>query len=583
MGSIPAHHGYTAFHFPLPYSHENLSPQTYYPEPGDHTAAPTPEHFMSFALVDLSTRLAVLERDYQNCQAENAKKEVVIQYLLHSNVGQGPSEKKVIELGDQVSSLKVRNSELTKDVEQLRNQLQQALDIIFTFSTPIAAGFTAQPAQTKGRDCGEDSKTTSVDLVQKTDLIDLLECVEGSADVKLNGEETTWLEDDYDDVPVDGGEIGKTAADRSLSPAFSSDLTDESSYIHRFVRDKSKVKLHEVVKRAAMEVDDVLHSPKIRAEATGRFIVPRSSAGFDTFFPEDLSTPSGPASASAVQFIPGRSERNIYRTVKLCGLPSTVMMKGLLDRVRGGMVVDVKLLDTATMTGGKTALVTFLREHAAMAYEEFAQDHSLDFDGAVAQITVINTPTWPIPMKLRKNIQALSYTRCLEIQNFPRNVLPSALKQELAVSPVLKYNGLESMSMSGDGTLGLRFSSVKFAVRASAMFGLKPRYRKCSVRFAPDPCAQPLETLLEVLKPEPNGAVEASTTPTNNTDPQMGSSRGWKDSRNEIGLVNEVGLLASVNVDPELTAMDKELSKPTKIELKSQPQTLRGQGAEIEH
>lgn len=257
-------------------------------------------------------------------------------------------------------------------------------------------------------------------------------------------------------------------------------------------------------------------------------------------------------------------------------------MKGLLDRVRGGMVVDVRLLDTATMTGGKTALVTFLHEHAAMAYEEFAQDHPLDFDGAVAQVTVINTPTWPIPMNLRKNIQGSNHTRCLEVQNFPRNVLPSALKQELAVSPVLKYTGLESMSMSGDGILGLRFSSVKFAAQASAMFGFKSRYRKCSVRFAPDPCAQPLETLLEALTPELNGVVEPSATPTNNIDSGLSSDLAGKDFIKDDGAVNGVGLLASENVDLELTAIDVEVGRLTKVEWESEPETSNGRGAEVE-
>jgi hypothetical protein len=249
---MPAYSGYTAFHLPHPHSHENIYPQPYHPDPGDRPAGPPPGHSIPITIVDLSTRLAVLERDYQNSQAENSKQEAVIQYLLHSVVGQGPSEKKATELGDQVSSLKERNSELTKDAEQLRSQLQQALDIIFTLSTPIAAGFAVQPAQNNDRDCGKGSKIATVDLVGKNDLIDLLECVEGSSDVKLDGEETTLLEDDYNDVSDDGVEIGKIAGDQSMSQSFSSDLTDESSYIHRFVRNKSNVELHDDVKRASM-------------------------------------------------------------------------------------------------------------------------------------------------------------------------------------------------------------------------------------------------------------------------------------------------------------------------------------------
>ena len=248
---MPAYSSYTAFHSPHPHSHENLYPQPYYPDPGDRPVGPPPGRSIPIAIVNLSTRLAVLERDYQNSQTENSKKEAAIQYLLHSKVGQGPSEKEIAELGDQVSSLKERNSELTKDAEQLRSQLQQALDIIFTLSTPIAAGFTPQSAQSYDRDCVKGSKTASVDPVENNDLINLLECVEEYSDAKLNGEETTVLEDDYDDLSDDGIEVGKTARDQSLSQSFSSDLTDESSYNHRFVRDNGNVKLHQDVKRAA--------------------------------------------------------------------------------------------------------------------------------------------------------------------------------------------------------------------------------------------------------------------------------------------------------------------------------------------
>jgi hypothetical protein len=246
------------------------------------------------------------------------------------------------------------------------------------------------------------------------------------------------------------------------------------------------------------------------------------------------------------------------------------------------MVVDVKLLDTATMTGGKTAVVTFLHEHAAMAYEAFVQDHPLDFDGAVAHVTVINTPTWPIPMNLRNNIHDFGHTRCLEVHNFPRNVLPSALKQEMAFCPVLKYDGLESMSMSGDGILGLRFSSVKFATQASAMFGFKPRYRKCAVRFALDPCAQPLETLLEVPKSVQNAVNEACTVPADNVDADLSSVEEGKGSKVDNGAVNEVSLPAFDNSDPGLAAMDEKTGRLTKVEWESEPETSHGRGAEVE-
>ena len=248
MGSVPSYFGYTPIRLPHPHAHEHLYPQAYHPGPGGFPAGPPPGHSIATPNVELCARLALLERDYQNSQAENAKKEAVIQYLLHSKVDDEPSNNKAADLRDEVLSLKERISELNEDGKQLRSQFQQVLDLIFTLPTPITAGFAAQSAPTNDRD---GSKTTNVDVVKTNDLIDLLDCVEGSADAKLSGEDTTLLDDYHDDVSSIGEEPAKTAADQSLSKSLSSDLIEDSSYIHHFVRDESNVNPHEDVKKAA--------------------------------------------------------------------------------------------------------------------------------------------------------------------------------------------------------------------------------------------------------------------------------------------------------------------------------------------
>ena len=248
MGSVPSYFVYTPIHLPHPHAHEHLYPQAYHSGLGGFPAGPPPEHSIATPNVELCARLALLEKDYQNSQAENANKEAVIQYLLHSKVGDEPSDNKAADLGEEVLSLKERISELNEDGKQLRSQLQQALDIIFTTPTPITAGFAAQSSPTNDED---GSKTTNIDVVKTHDLIDLLDCVEGSADAKLSGEDTTLLDDYHDDVSSIGEEPAKTAADQSLSQSLSSDLREDSSYIHHFVRDESNVNPHEDVEKAA--------------------------------------------------------------------------------------------------------------------------------------------------------------------------------------------------------------------------------------------------------------------------------------------------------------------------------------------
>ena len=212
-----------------------------------------------------------------------------------------------------------------------------------------------------------------------------------------------------------------------------------------------------------------------------------------------------------IHYVPRNHEQDIYRTVAISGLSPSVTMRSLLEKVRGGMVVEAKLLDTAKITGSQTALVTFLYEVSAMAYEEHARHHPVAFSNAVAQICVIPTPTWPMSFTLRSDIEKSGHTRCFQVHNFPRNISLTAVRQELTSSPVMKSNSLECMRLGNDGVLGLRFSSIRAAVRTSALFSRTLRYRGCTVRYIPDPCALPLETLLD-QHTETSEAVKEDTS-----------------------------------------------------------------------
>ena len=197
-----------------------------------------------------------------------------------------------------------------------------------------------------------------------------------------------------------------------------------------------------------------------------------------------------------IRYIPKDNEQNIYRTVAISGLSPSVTMKTLLEKVRGGMLVDAKLLDTAKITGSNTALVTFLYERSALEYEDHAKEHPIAFSNALARIAVVPTPTWPMPFNLRSGIEEFGHTRCFEVHNVPRDISLPAVRQELTSSPVMKSDSLECMRLGVDGVLELRFSSIRAAAYSSALFSKTFRYQGCTVKCVPDPCAQPLETLL---------------------------------------------------------------------------------------
>lgn len=216
-----------------------------------------------------------------------------------------------------------------------------------------------------------------------------------------------------------------------------------------------------------------------------------------------------------IRYDPKTYEQDVYRTVAISRLPPSVTMMGLLEKVRGGMLVDAKLLDTAKITGSNTALVTFLRERSAMAYEEHAKKYPIAFSNVVARVAVVRTPTWPVPANLRRGIENSGNTRCFEVHNVPRHIILRTVRQELTASPVMKSDNLECMRLGADGVLGLRFSSIRAAGYSSALFSQTLHYRGCTVHSLPDPCAQPLETLLEQRADTPKVVEEETPGPSN--------------------------------------------------------------------
>ena len=197
-----------------------------------------------------------------------------------------------------------------------------------------------------------------------------------------------------------------------------------------------------------------------------------------------------------IHFIPRPTEHDFYRTIIISGLPLSITMDALLEKVRGGMLIDAKLLNTAELTGSNTALVTFQHEHSALAFEDHAKRYPIIFSRFFAHVAVIPTPTFPISIDLRTSIEE-GRTRCLEIHGLPPNISLSTLRQELTNLPVMRSTSLEYMSLRADGVVELRFPSINAAEQGSAFFKKTFRYRGCTIQCFSDPCAQPLETPLE--------------------------------------------------------------------------------------
>ncbi|KAL8856611.1 MAG: hypothetical protein Q9178_006766 [Gyalolechia marmorata] len=236
-----------------------------------------------------------------------------------------------------------------------------------------------------------------------------------------------------------------------------------------------------------------------------------------------------------IRFRPDPMETNIYRTIVITQLPPTLTMSSLLEQIRGGAVMDAKLLDTTSIDSHSTALITFVHESEAKALESKAREEPLEFLGSPARVVLLPTPTWPTPGSLRAAINDHQHTRCLEVHNFPRGIKPAELDYDLRICRFMSTTRIEAKRLRPDGVLEIRFNSIKYAGQAYGILTKYPRYKYCKVIYAPDPCAQPWNDSSD----EAHAAIEPvspqAKKPDNvnsDTAPITGVSR-WKDYAHE--------------------------------------------------
>lgn len=196
-----------------------------------------------------------------------------------------------------------------------------------------------------------------------------------------------------------------------------------------------------------------------------------------------------------LRFNPSASIPNVYRTVLFKGLSTDTTLAQLLEHVRGGTVIDAKLLDTEKITGNNTALVVFFCENEALACEDYSKTHPIVVNNQAILVNALPTPTYPMSLNLRTAVEDYRHTRCLEIYNYPRHVPLAALRADLRICPQMEGDRIVHVDMRKDGVLEIHFSAINYAGQAFAMFTSFRLYRGCKAYFMEDPCSQPVESL----------------------------------------------------------------------------------------
>ncbi len=72
-----------------------------------------------------------------------------------------------------------------------------------------------------------------------------------------------------------------------------------------------------------------------------------------------------------MRFTSNNNKYNIYRTVRISGLLSDTTIIKFLEKVRGNIVFNTKLLDIKSIISNIIRLVIFLYEHVVIVYKEY--------------------------------------------------------------------------------------------------------------------------------------------------------------------------------------------------------------------
>ena len=134
----------------------------------------------------------------------------------------------------------------------------------------------------------------------------------------------------------------------------------------------------------------------------------------------------------APRFMAARNCSGFKRTVLITKLPFSMSLKELVARVSGGLVVSIKLLDTASITKSRSALVVFFEENSAINFVRHCSQKPICVSDAEVKVDLVPTPTVPVPPPTYHNIINYGATRCIIINKCPVHLSLSHIRIKLS-------------------------------------------------------------------------------------------------------------------------------------------------------
>lgn len=198
-----------------------------------------------------------------------------------------------------------------------------------------------------------------------------------------------------------------------------------------------------------------------------------------------------------LRYIPSKGE-NVYRTVRIEDLPNETSLKEVLAFVPGS-IFSAELFDTTAITGYKTAIVVFIQERHARYLAHIAQD-GLKIASALARVTLVNTPTYPISLEMQKWVNK-GRTRSLVLENVQASTKKdlTTLLNNSEVASCVEYIKTGPLY----NHLTVNFYNVESALKACEVLQNKwnkPHLEKCRLGFLKEIDNELIVELIAVLE-----------------------------------------------------------------------------------
>lgn len=194
-----------------------------------------------------------------------------------------------------------------------------------------------------------------------------------------------------------------------------------------------------------------------------------------------------------LRYLPRGGDKDIYRTVRIEGLPEDITLDKVLAVVCYGDLFSADLLNTFPIAGYHTARVVFLHQQSAEKFCKHAKKGVM-IKGVRARVTLERTATYPIGLSLSESISKHGCTRCVSISGITEPLLEYV--EQLIAESYLK-NSVETYfkehtDMLDEETANIkicvRFHSMKAAMFACTTFRQDASLKDCIIKYVRDPC-----------------------------------------------------------------------------------------------